>query len=151
MLFGRTPASLSIVRDADTAGGVVLDYDAGSIEGLRRDIEAMVVPILAGRAAEEAILGNVSAGAGGSGSSDLGRATGLLLQIESELGLGTLMTYGHQADGATIEVRLRRLYAEALLLVARHRSAIIALSELAMERRVLGRAALESFAKTHLF
>lgn len=150
MLFGRTPASLSIVRDADTAGGVVLDYDAGSIEGLRRDIEAMVVPILAGRAAEEAILGNVSAGAGGSGSSDLGRATGLRLQLEAELGLGTLMTYGQQVDGATIEIRLRRLYAEALLLVARHRSAIIALSELAMERRVLGRATLESFAKTHL-
>ncbi|WP_245413500.1 AAA family ATPase [Mangrovicella endophytica] len=150
MLFGGAPSSLSIVRDAENGGGVTLEVDEATMEGRRRDIEAMIVPILAGRAAEEIILGSVSAGAGGADSSDLARATTLLMQIEAQLGLGRFLSFGQQVDGVTVEIGLRRLYAEAMMMVARHRGAIAALAQLALEKRVLGRAALEAFAKTHL-
>ncbi|KQT62274.1 MULTISPECIES: AAA family ATPase [unclassified Aureimonas] len=150
MLLGGRPSSLSIVRDGTSAGAVVLDFSGSSVEGLRQDIEALIIPILAGRAAEEIVLGSASAGAGGSDSSDLGQATAWLMRIEAQFGLGNHLSYGQQIDGGSVEIRLRRLYAEALMIVSRHRSAVLALAELALERRVLGRAVLATFAKTHL-
>ena len=65
------------------------------------------------------------------------------------MGLGERLTYHGQVDGTLVELRLRRLYAEAILLVARHRSAIVDLAKIAIGRRVLGRRVLEDFAKDH--
>ena len=58
-------------------------------EGLLSDIEAEITYALAGRAAEQLVLGEVSAGAGGVADSDLALATKDALQIEATLGLGS--------------------------------------------------------------
>ncbi|WP_417818833.1 hypothetical protein [Tritonibacter scottomollicae] len=43
---------------------------------------------MSGRAAERLVLGTISGGAGGDSESDLALATGLILQMDRELGLG---------------------------------------------------------------
>ena len=146
MIAGKIPVSLSIVRNGQMHGGVRGDTSLGM--GRIRDIEAEIVSTLAGRAAEEVILGTASGGSGGSEASDLGRATSLLAQADGGLGLGTRLSVGKVA-GEVVEARIRRLYAEAVLLVVRHRRQVIALAELALEKRVLGQKALAAFAREH--
>ena len=65
MHFGTVPQSLSLVGSDGAGGSVRTAIQSGLVEGLRSDVDAMVVPLLAGRAAEEVILGAPSAGAGG--------------------------------------------------------------------------------------
>lgn len=54
----------------------------------RTEIEAQLALMLAGRAAEEIIIGEASAGAGGGAESDLARATQLALHLELRTSLG---------------------------------------------------------------
>ena len=138
---GVVPSSLSIV---DGGGGRVT-HEQDRVEGRLADFHRWLMVMLAGRAAEEIILGAPSAGAGGHEVSDLGRATTLLSHIEGRLGLGTQLSMADQVDGAVVEARLRRAYAEASLLIIRHAPAVKALSEVALEERVLGRARLQAF------
>jgi len=71
-------------RDGD--GGTVFDADAK--HGLLSDLQDRLVQMLAGRAAERLILGDVSAGAGGSADSDLAQATMIATSIQTRYGLG---------------------------------------------------------------
>lgn len=68
------------------AGSVELDWPAPP--ATRAEIEARLAVHLAGRAAEEVILGEPSAGAGGDDASDLARATDLALRLETQFALG---------------------------------------------------------------
>lgn len=147
MLGGQVPISLSIVAVDGRGGGVVTD---GLALGMGRvgDIDAVAIPILAGRAAEEVILGQASGGAGGPEDSDLGRATSLIANASAMLGLGDFLVHGSQASGLAVEARLRRLYAEAVLLIVRHRRAVEKLADLALERRVLGQPQLRQFGRS---
>lgn len=149
MHFGQVPASLSLVETETAGGAVIFDVDHTSFEGLAVDISKEAVCLLAGRAAEEVILGSPSAGAGGSASSDLAQVTRIVGNAEMSLGFGGTLVHGHKVDGVSVHHRLARLYAETLVLVRRHRPAIEALAVLALERRVLGRAALKDFAKDY--
>ncbi|WP_152048506.1 AAA family ATPase [Aureimonas psammosilenae] len=56
----------------------------------RSEVMGIVVYLLAGRAAEKAFLGSISAGAGGSATSDLALATRAAFGIEASWGLDTL-------------------------------------------------------------
>lgn len=56
--------------------------------GSRAEIEAALAILIAGRAAERLLLGDVSAGAGGPAQSDLARATAIAAALEVSLGLG---------------------------------------------------------------
>ena len=145
MLAGRVPRSLSIVGGDGRHGGVVPD-DVSLGLGRIGDIDAHAIPILAGRAAEEVILGQPSGGAGGGDASDLGRATALIANAGAMLGLDGRLVCGDQIPGEVVERRLRRLYAEAVLLIVRHRAAVEALAEIALERRVMGQSQLREFA-----
>jgi cell division protease FtsH len=79
--------------------------------------------LLAGRAAEELLLGTVSAGAGTSDMSDLAIATRLALQVEYQFGFKSLMRLTdhelmmrHSADpevAERVEGRLRQAYETA--------------------------------------
>lgn len=149
MLAGRVPVTVSIVGFGPYGGAVrtevladeaVLDEDMG-----RR----WLVPLLAARAAEEVILGSVSAGAGGDASSDLARATALVTARTSLLGLGASLLWQAPLDPAEVDRALKRFYGEALMLVLRHRSAIEALARRLMHERVLTRTALRAFARGH--
>ena len=68
-------------------GGETLRH-ATLTEGLTADIRAELAVHMAGRAAERLVLGDISAGAGGSPASDLAQATTLAASLDSCLGLG---------------------------------------------------------------
>ncbi|TNF13229.1 MAG: AAA family ATPase, partial [Rhodobacteraceae bacterium] len=76
------------------------------------DIEDELVFLLAGRAAERLVLGEVSAGAGGSAESDLALATRRSVDVETCYGLGH---HGHIWLNCADEVILRnpKVYAKA--------------------------------------
>ncbi len=54
------------------------------------ELIASIAQLLAGREAEQLVLGDVTAGAGGDGNSDSARATTLALALEGSFGLGSL-------------------------------------------------------------
>jgi len=56
----------------------------------RAHLEKFLVALLGGRAAEQLVFGEVTAGAGGADDSDLGRATRLATRIETAYGFGSL-------------------------------------------------------------
>ena len=138
---GHVPDALSLVSGRGMSGHV---RGLGSRDGEGRlgDLEARVLPILCGRAAEDVILGEPSAGA----FVDLEQATAILANVESAFGLGGYLTPGG-ADRVSVEGRIRRIYGDALMLVVRYRAAIVELARLAVERRVLSRSVIEGFAR----
>ncbi|WP_158871354.1 AAA family ATPase [Antarcticirhabdus aurantiaca] len=140
---GRIPDSLSVVAGQVNHGGVLVAHGLGM--GRLAEVEAEVVVRLAGRAAEEVILGEPSAGA----ENDLKFATALVVQAFGNSGLGGRLLHGERVDGHLVEARLRELYGRALRLIGERRQAVEALADLAMERRVLGKKALEAFAAEH--
>ena len=145
--MGKVPTALSLIAGDGGAGHVRYAIGDDGFEGLAVDLHRHVVALLAGRAAEEVVLGAASAGAGGSDGSDLAQATRLVARTESTLGLGSSLVHGAEIDGRMVHGRLARLYAETVLVVRRHRPAIEALAALAIEKRVLGSQALKDFAK----
>lgn len=89
-------ALAAVALEAGHVGGVSI-HPAGSFMEFRSDISgsstyerllAEMAVLMAGRAAERLILGDVGAGAGMARESDLGRATALALLIEAQCGLG---------------------------------------------------------------
>lgn len=103
--------------------------------------------ILAGRAAEQEIIGDVSGGSGGVIGSDLEQATRIVAALEGALGLGHvgwLTFWGDAADTRThlfqphiamiVEKTLARLYEETRTLVASHRTTIIRVAKALEER-----------------
>ncbi|MCC5983841.1 MAG: AAA family ATPase, partial [Rhodobacteraceae bacterium] len=99
----------------------------------RSEMEATLALDLGGRAAELAVFGEPSGGAGGDAESDLARASLLAVAIEASLGLGDSLVWegspqtilerlALDADlRARVEVHLRRAEARALRIVEAHR------------------------------
>ncbi|MBN9236349.1 MULTISPECIES: hypothetical protein [Phyllobacteriaceae] len=100
-------------------------------------INAQIVTKLAGRAAEEELLGSVSAGAGGSPRSDLSLATDLALAMETTLGFSKQMPLLHRqtkakfaqlVDGTELAIRvndrLEYAYRQARELIRCHRPSV---------------------------
>jgi ATP-dependent Zn protease len=122
----------------DSRGG---GYIEGEIPDPSEETEelakAVLVMRLAGRAAEQEILGAVTAGSGGSPDSDLATATALATRMETEFGFGmeapllyrpiesrsTLFTY-HPSLAERVNARLEEAYAEARTLIRGNRAAI---------------------------
>lgn len=77
-----------IFLDHRDGGGTLFDTPAK--HGLLRDLQNRMVQLLAGRAAERLVLGEVSTGAGGGADSDLARATGIASGMQAQYGLGGL-------------------------------------------------------------
>ncbi|PTX45347.1 AAA family ATPase [Allosediminivita pacifica] len=71
-----------------------------------QEIENELLILMSGRAAERLVLGTISGGAGGDRESDLAMATGLILQMDRELGLG------HNGDGWLGPADMHRLTEE---------------------------------------
>jgi cell division protease FtsH len=107
----------------------------------RAYIEKHLVVLLGGRASEELVFGEGTAGAGGSAEqSDLGRATKLASEIETSFGLGSygLVCVGEErAQDLLLFEHLRtavrgsldQAYATVLELLAKHRTTLDALAE----------------------
>lgn len=144
--------------------GFVSLQEAGSIGGrtsvaassgvLRPgDVHRRLIVLLAGRAAEEEILGVPSSGAGGGPQSDLAKATGLAalavasLGLDGEVGLtwrGTpdpltlpSLLASNPVVAARVQAHLGGAYTDARDLVHARRAAVEALARVLIERRTL--------------
>ncbi|WP_416357002.1 AAA family ATPase [Aureimonas phyllosphaerae] len=138
--MGLCPSIVSILPGPNGSGGQVRINSIGSGEGLLQDAEAAVIVALAGRAAEEIILGEASAGAGGGDLSDLAQATQRLAHLESQMGLGRSLVHQQQADVRDIERRLQRLYGEAQMIVLRYQAAVRRIADKLVAKRILNNA-----------
>jgi cell division protease FtsH len=139
---------VSIQSDGDSGGSTQVE---GKLLGHRTmsDIERIVTVMLAGRAAEQIVLGDPTLGAGGNIESDLSNATRLLSLAYASGGLGGSLIY-RAADHELrqlltidrelrmqVETALARLYQDACSLVSRHRAFLEALVEMLIEKRYL--------------
>ena len=124
------------------------DIDAGvsfhkRVLTTREAIEGELLVLMAGRAAEEVLLGNFSGGCGGSYTSDLSTATCLALALEASLGLGSAgpiflglstpensgpMLAHHPALAAKITADLGAVYVQAVDFVRKYRDATAAVA-----------------------
>jgi hypothetical protein len=139
----RALDSLSTIRDGPH-GGVTVG-SAGSPTPTVEQIEDTARIFLAGRAAEEAILGSPSAAAQG----DLARTTALLGGLHASQGLGgsllyrsapedvlALLSFDH-ALRRTVEEHVTRLYAETLATLRRRAPDVERLARALRTRRAL--------------
>lgn len=119
-------------------------------------LTAAIVSALAGRAAEEEIVGSVAIGSGGSHTSDLAYATDIAFQMEATLGLGTKWPLLHrptkdrgvlfaldQELASRVNARLETAYGAARRIVARLRDAVEGLAALLLTHRTLEGAELD--------
>ena len=127
------------------------------------DIMERLIYVLAGRAAEQVLLGSVSAGSGGAADSDLGQATMLAAEAAAGLGLeeerhGLLwlpvpdradeiaqFLADHPALAALVRDRLAEAYGMAVDLIEARRPAVQAVAN-----RLLEKSALEPAEVAHL-
>lgn len=130
------------IAGADSLGHVSIDAPKNPLPR-REDLRRAIVMVLAGRAAEEVLLGDASAGAGGPIDSDLARATSLVEQMHLSLGLGGDIRYrGTEAlmrsdVSMRIEAELERLYDETLDFVRRNRDAVRRVADALIADRIL--------------
>jgi cell division protease FtsH len=147
---------VSIVRRGDNGG-------ATSGEGFGRlprrgEIETYVVFLLCGRAAEEIVLGEASAGAGGAVDSDLARAGALLCALHSSFGLGGRLLWRGPPEEAAhltsidpalraqIDAELDMLHARALALIREKRQAVEAIAKRLLKKRHLAGDEIKAIA-----
>jgi ATP-dependent Zn protease len=151
MLGIGTVLSATILAEGATAGRVQVEL-VGMEGPLPGEMQARLVCILAGRAAEEAILGEAGGGCGGAAGSDLAEATHLALLAELSLGLGEGLAWhgaltrqeigpmllGRPGLSSRVEGRLNSAYADALILMREHNATIEAVAQALLARETLG-------------
>jgi ATP-dependent Zn protease len=140
-VFGL-PAATS-ARVAPTGGEVIRP---GLPSHTRASIWGYQCAVLAGRAAEEVLLGDISSGGGTGVSSDLAQATKLALEAECGLGFGPTLTWVPpetpypllpEPMRQRIEASLQAAQAEARAAIDRHRNAVVRVAGALSERREL--------------
>jgi ATP-dependent Zn protease len=146
------PTALSI-----GGNGGLAESDIGELQAeTRSHIEKLLAVLLAGRAAEQLVFGEATAGAGGSEASDLARVTQLATSLETTYGLGSLgllcipgdtrqrdlLLLGdlRSAVGRTID----RAYAAALDILRQHRHTLDALAAALFAAGYLDRGEIEA-------
>lgn len=141
---------------AKGASSAHVRLDIGEILYTREEVEKNVVQLLAGRAAEEVVLGSPGVGAGGSLESDLALSTYQIGRLHLGLGLGNTLIYRadpgavgttldrHPALAAAVEAELQQHYASALDLVRQNAALILTVAE---EARKSGHMTGQAFAR----
>jgi cell division protease FtsH len=136
----------------DTPGGggySQLGFTASGSDtlGYREDMLAM---LMAGRAAEQVVVGKVSSGSAGSDDSDLARATKIALAIERSLGFGAVQPLLYRDDkdptavldgnpdlAARIHARLEMALARAVEIINENRDKFDALTRALFDAQAL--------------
>ena len=143
-VFGL-PAATS-ARVAPTGGEVIRP---GLPSHTRKSIWGYQCAVLAGRAAEEVLLGDISSGGGTGVSSDLAQATRLAIEAECGLGFGPTLTWVPPETPYSllpepmrqrIEASLQAVQAEARAAMDRHRTTVERVAGVLSERRELDAA-----------
>lgn len=151
--------SVSILKAGD-AGGLVSFDDQERRLVTREDLDASVMTILAGRAAEELMLGKPSRGAGGGIDSDLARATRLVATVEGSLGLGSDLLFRAPPENAyellrdpafraRVEASLQQIYRRTLNLLTASRQTLVAVTEELLVKRFLSGDQVRSLIARH--
>lgn len=145
-------AVVGTALDIGKIENIAITTDGGQIqrrrvpnESLIADIEAEIVYSLAGRAAERLVLGEVSAGAGGSAASDLALATRCAVDVETILGLGYEgLVWQAQPDAVHLQTpairdrvrqRLNRAEQRAGAILTQHRGTLETLASTLVQKR----------------
>ena len=149
------PKALSI-----GAGGGLAESDMGEIRAQTRPhLEKYLVALLAGRAAEQLVFGEATAGAGGGEDSDLARATQLATRLETVYGLGSLGLICIPGDSNsrdlllledlrhTVSKTIDRAYTAALDLLGQNRRALDSLAAALFAAGYLDRAEIAAVLK----
>ncbi|MDJ0388279.1 AAA family ATPase [Roseomonas sp. E05] len=162
--LGRPGAliSASVLAQGDRAGRVLWTEPAdGQTTVTRAALSTLLREALAGRAAEEELLGEASAGSGGGAESDLATATRLATAAVTALGLdkgGGALVWRGLPDAAGVPALLaarpdvaRRVgemldaaYAETRSVVRRHGLAICRLADLLVAKETVPGAEIEA-------
>lgn len=137
--------------------GGLAESDLGEMRAMTRShLEKYLVALLAGRAAEQLIFGEATAGAGGSDESDLGRATALATRLETDYGLGAfgLVCIPGGSSGrdlllldtlrSAVSGTIDRAYAAALELLRQNQHALEALATALFGAGYLDRADIQA-------
>lgn len=147
--------TVSVVETGTEGGRVVQDPFTDDVPS-RAEIENVVVALFAGRAAEAALVGTVSAGSGGSAGSDLAQATRMVADIHGALGLGGRLAWRGSGErlvetlrfdpilDRAVEDDLRRLCARADELVDANRDVVERVAERLARERVIDGDALRA-------
>ena len=130
--------------------GSAMTFFDPQIEALtRKAVERRIAVALAGRAAEEVMLGDVTAGAGGSGASDLGIANDLAFGAVARWGLSisdqlkwldcppVQIVAAHPELAAEAYKMLEVAYSKALALIRRRQPQVRAVASALLKRRAL--------------
>ncbi len=160
-----TALSICTIKAAtihDSEAVTSLSVDVGKSQNLA-GLEALIVTLLAGRAAELELLpqGEAGAGAGGSENSDLARATRIAVEIETQLGLGTFglvhlpenvagLILHHPAMVDVIRDRLDRCLTRARAIIAANREGVLAISAALETKGYLDRAEIDALLAEHV-
>ncbi|MDO5527872.1 MAG: AAA family ATPase [Paracoccus sp. (in: a-proteobacteria)] len=120
-------------------------------------IETWLSVLMAGRAAEQILLGSISAGAGGSANSDLAQASKLACRIDSQLGIGAegplwrdLPHSAYLQDkeaAARVRARLEAAEARASEVLAPHAQLLSDMAHALVARRCLEGVELAAWLK----
>lgn len=159
-------AVVAHVLEMPSADRVYIAHDGG---GYDAKTPPLVTPegalyelsvLLAGRAAEEVVTGDISSGAGGDRYSDLFRATDLAIGLEQKFGFGTSLIYAGvpakkryrmpQRIQARVDERLTSAYELAADLIVEHRDLVETVAAALVEHRELDRTALLSILTANL-
>jgi hypothetical protein len=140
------------VRSRGSAAGSVCIESGMSALLTARELEICIRELLAGRAAEEIALGNVSAGSGGGPESDLARATTLAAMMEMAFGLGdagpvwlgipsargvaSALTVRPDV-GRRVAERIAAVYADAVAFLREHQAPLDAIAAASLEQGIL--------------
>ncbi|WP_375274572.1 AAA family ATPase [Methylorubrum thiocyanatum] len=139
---------ISILAHGQTGGRTVVTPTDGTVMS-PEDMEAIIVGLLGGRAAEEALDLGISTGA----HNDLGEATALATARRASYGMAGSLVRRAPVDRATgllekdpdlrdaVEADLQRLYGVSLALIREHRTLVEALARLLVAQRVVDEGA----------
>ncbi|KQP85493.1 hypothetical protein ASF60_05180 [Methylobacterium sp. Leaf113] len=154
-IMGVSEVSHVSIIPTGTTAGYMRARLLCSASPTRDELDAYVVTILAGRAAD-ALWGGVSAGAGGHPASDLGTATRTIASCHASLGLGGTLAMRatdeqafdlvrtDAAFRAVVERDLARLFAEAQAQVAAHMDVIDTVAHVLAKSRIIDGHTLRS-------
>ncbi len=157
VVAGRAVRSVSIVVSETSGGRTVLDRGLPAYF-TRADVEAEIRVLLAGRAAEEVLLGAPSMAC----ESDLSAATRLVAAMHASGGLGDDLLHRAPFDAAAeplafdpalrqaVAADLARVQAEVLEIVRRERAAVEALADALAARRFVDGAEAEAIVRAAL-
>ena len=144
MLPENSVPKITIIPSTKGAGGFCVNVPPDKMYFTKLELEAQVISLLAGRAAEEAIFGaeNITTGA----SNDIQRANQIIKEYVTKFGMSEtagLAELSEEEKHREHRLLMKRLYDKALALVAANRWALDKIAAALLERESLSEKELD--------